>query len=314
MRNRIKKIVKPPKLNRGDTIGIVAPASSFDIENFKKGVKMLRSMGYRVKYERSIFNRCWSQSGHHKQRGYQINRMFADKQVKAIFCAKAGYGSIEILPYLDRKLLRRNQKIFVGYSDITLLLLYLQRFGRMVVFHGPVVSDEIYDGMDPVTLDYLLRALSQPEPLGAVMFPQLVSFRPGKASGILVGGNLSLIAASIGTPYSIGTLDAILFLEDVDENLEQIQNFLLRLRRAGKFKHIKGVLLGKMVDCFDTQNNLKVLINAIFKQYDIPILFGFPSGHRRKKGEPHITLPLGVRASIDAENSSLHIDEAAVTE
>ena len=305
-------VIKPPRLNRGDVIGIVAPSSSFDIENFKRGIKKLRLMGYKVKYERSIFNKCWSMPGHNKQRSFQINRMFADRQVKAIFCAKGGYGSVEILPFLNRKIIRRNPKIFVGYSDITILLLYLQKIANMVVFHGPVVSDEIYEGMNSVTLDYLLRTLSQTSPLGAVMFPQLTSFKPGKASGTLVGGNLSLIADSIGTFYRISTSGTILFLEDIGEDLKRIRNYLLRLRRAGVFKGIKGVLFGIMVDCFEVQENLRTLVNDIFKGYDIPILFGFPSGHKYKREAPHVTLPLGVKATIDADNLMLQIDEEAV--
>ncbi|MFC1514777.1 LD-carboxypeptidase [Candidatus Omnitrophota bacterium] len=312
MGKRSRSVTKPQRLNRGDTIGIVAPASAFDAENFKRGVSMLKKLGYRVKYERTIFNSCWSKPGHDQQRGLQINRMFADPEVKAIFCAKAGYGSVEIIPYLDKGVIRRNPKIFVGYSDITVLLLYLQKISNMVVFHGPVVSDEIYEEMNQVTLDYLLRTLSHALPLGPIMFPHLVSFKPGKATGTLVGGNLSLIAGSIGTPYKIATSGAILFLEDIAEDLENIKKYLLRLRRAGKFKKIKGVLLGMMVDCFEAQGNLKILINDIFKNRDIPILFGFPSGHTDKRGAPHVTLPLGVTATLDADNLHLHISEEAV--
>lgn len=269
-------------------------------------------MGYKVKYERSIFNKCWSKPGHNKQRASQINRMFADKKIRAVFCAKAGYGSVEILPFLDRKLIRRNPKIFVGYSDITILLLYLRKIANMVVFHGPVISDEIYDGMNSVTLDYLLRTLNQTLPLGSIMFPQLASFKPGKATGILVGGNLSLIAESIGTPYRVSTANTILFLEDIGENLENIRRYLLKLRRTGKFNNIKGLLFGIMVNCFEEQENLRQLANVIFKDYDFPILFGFPSGHKYKRNEPHVTLPLGVTATIDADNLLLQINEAAV--
>ena len=136
MAEQTKEVVKPQRLKQGDTIGIVAPASSFDIDGFKRGVKMLRKMGYRVKYERSIFNKCWSEPGHNKQRGFQINRMFADKEVKAIFCAKAGYGAADIIPYLNKRTISRNPKIFVGYSDITILLLYLQKIANMVVYNG----------------------------------------------------------------------------------------------------------------------------------------------------------------------------------
>jgi muramoyltetrapeptide carboxypeptidase len=153
---------------------------------------MLQNLGYRVYYERTILNKCWSQPGHDKQRAYQINRMFENKEIKAILCAKAGYGSTEILPFLNKRIIRNNPKIFVGYSDITILLLYLQKIADMVVFHGPVVSDEIYDGMHQLTLEYLMALFNEPKPLGELKFPQLIAFKPGKATGPLVGGNMSL--------------------------------------------------------------------------------------------------------------------------
>jgi len=133
-------LTRPRRLRRGETIGIVAPGWSFDPARFRKGVAQLKRLGFNVKFDRSIFSRYWSMAGHDEARAGQINRMFADKEVRAIFCAKAGYGSIRTIPYLDRNVIRRNPKIFVGYSDITILLEYLQRIANMVVFHGPVVA------------------------------------------------------------------------------------------------------------------------------------------------------------------------------
>ncbi|MFC1482981.1 LD-carboxypeptidase [Candidatus Margulisiibacteriota bacterium] len=308
----MKKLIKPQHLERGDTIGIVAPASSFDKDNFKSGLKFLRKIGYRVRYEHAIFNKCWSEPGHNKQRAAQINRMFLDPEVKAILCAKGGYGSTEIIPYLDHEIIRNNPKIFVGYSDITILLLYLQKIANMVVFHGPVVSDEIYEGMNAVTIDYLLRAVSQTTPLGHIMFPQLISFKPGKASGTLVGGNISLIIEAFDTPYDLDTKNTILFLEDVDESIDVLRDYFQQLQQKGKFENIKGLLLGEMTGCFEEREHLRELVTAIFKNHDIPILFGFPSGHTKKRGEPHITLPLGVGVTIDADNSLLVIKESGV--
>jgi muramoyltetrapeptide carboxypeptidase len=306
-------IIKPLRLNIGDTVGIVAPASSFDVDNFIKGVRKLRQLGFKVNYQRSIFNKCWSQPGHNKQRAVQINRMFSDKSIKAIFCAKAGYGSVEILPFLDKKIIRSNPKIFVGYSDITILLLYLQRVANMVVFHGPVVAGEIYQGMDEVTLDYLLKVLTRAEPLGVLEFGQMGSFKKGKSSGILTGGNLSLSAESLGTGFSLSTDAAVLFLEEVDENLDRIKECLLRLRRAGKFSNLKGIILGRMVDCFQARERFKALIIEIFQNYNIPIIFGFPSGHKNRKEQPNITLPLGVNVCLDADSPALEFTEPAVS-
>ncbi|MBN3041038.1 MAG: LD-carboxypeptidase [Candidatus Omnitrophica bacterium] len=312
MSSNQKQIIKPPKLKSGDTIGVVAPASSFDRDNFKQGVKVLRNLGYNVKYERSIFNRCWSQPGHNKQRAYQINRMFYDKDVKAIFCAKAGSGSAEIIPFLDKRVIRKNPKIFIGYSDITFILLYLKRVANMVVFHGPVVADEIYQEMHPLTLEFLNRLLTEPKPLGELKLPQLISFRQGKASGRIVGGNLTMVVEAIGTPFHIITAGCILFLEDINEKIEAIEDYLKRLRRAGFLKKIKGLVFGKVTDPSGREHDMRSLIEKILKGYDIPILYGFPSGHLQLRGGLNVTLPLGVMVTVNADELSLNLDESAV--
>jgi muramoyltetrapeptide carboxypeptidase len=311
----VRKIdpIKPGCLVRGDTIGIVAPASAFDRDNFKKGVAMLRGLGYAVKYERSIFNACWSKPGHNKQRGFQINRMFADTRVKAIFCAKGGTGSAEIIPHLDKRVIRNNPKIFVGYSDITVILLYLQKIANTVVFHGPIVSDEIYEGMNQLTLEYLFALCGRARPLGELKFPQISALREGRASGRLTGGNLSLIVEALGSPYYVETRGRILFLEDINESFETVRQYFFRLRRAGIFKKIAGLVFGRITDPAGGEYDVSGIVNEVFKGYDIPVLYGFPSGHLRLRGGLHVTLPFGVPVTIDSESLSLTIDEAAVT-
>lgn len=301
-------------MRRGDTIGIVAPAWSFDRENFKRGVDKLRSLGFRVKYDRKIFNKYWSMAGHDSQRADQINRMFRDRSVKAIFCAKAGYGSIRTLPYLDRRAIAENPKIFVGYSDITILLAFLHKTANMVVFHGPVVSGDIHDGMNPFTLKFLLKAITQPGLLGVIRSGNVRSFRPGTATGPLVGGNLSLIMSAIGTPFEIETDGRILFIEDVGEDLETIDNYLMQLKLAGKLEKVSGIIFGRMVRCVDHSGRkytIKDILSDILGDITVPVIYGFPSGHRIP-GEANITLPLGVYATLDADNKALVINEPAV--
>ncbi|MFH1505289.1 MAG: LD-carboxypeptidase [Candidatus Omnitrophota bacterium] len=304
-------MIKPKRIGIGDTIGIVAPASAFDIEKFHQGVKVFEALGYKVKYEQEIFDKEWAMPGHDEQHGAQFNRMFADKEVKAIFCAEAGYGSIGILSYLDKRIIRKNPKIFVGYSDITTILLYLQKLANMVVFHGPFVSGEIHERTHPLTIEYLFK-LFKAEPLGELRFPQLIAFKSGKATGRIVGGNMSLIVESIGKPYKIRTANSILFLEDVGEDLNTIKKYFSHLKYSGKFRKVKGILLGRMVDSSGKDHDLRNIIEKIFKNYDIPILYGFPSGHKRLSGELHVTLPLGVSATIDADELVLKINESVV--
>jgi muramoyltetrapeptide carboxypeptidase len=306
--------IRPRRLRQGDTVGIVAPAWSFDPENFRRGVEELKEMGFRVKYENAIFSNYWSMAGYDKERAAQINRMFSDKEVKAIFCAKAGYGSIRTIPYLDKKIISNNPKIFVGYSDITILLYYLYKIARMVVFHGPVVSGEMRPEMNSISRDCLLRAITQPEPMGSIECASLKILRPGRASGVLIGGNLSMVISAIGTPYDINTENKILFIEDIGEDLEVIDSYIMHLKLAGKLEKVKGIVFGRMVDCVDDSGNkytIKDIMDDNLKDMDIPIIYGFPSGHR-KPGDINITLPVGVSVTLDADKPALFINGAAV--
>jgi len=304
--------IKPQHLRKNDTIGIVAPAWSFNPEKFQIGVEQLKEMGFKVKYENSIFSTYWSMAGNDSQRASQINQMFADKEVKAVFCANSGYGSIRTIPYLNKKIIRDNPKIFIGYSDISILLCYLHRIARMVVFHGPI-SGEIRPEMNSISRDYLLRAITKPQPMGKIECASLNMLNPGKASGDLMGGNLSMIISTIGTAYEIDTENKILFIEDVAEDLEVIDNHIMHLKLAGKLKKVKGIIFGRMVDCTDHTGECTIadIIKDALKEFDIPIVYGFPSGHRLP-GDINITIPLGVRATLDADKLSLFINEAAV--
>ena len=311
---RAFKVCKPPALKKSDTIGIVAPAWSFDYTKFICGIEKLKSLGFKVRYDRRIFNKYWSMAGHDQERADQINRMFADKKIKAILCAKAGYGSMRTIPYLDKKVIRKNPKIFIGYSDITALLGYFYTAANMVVFHGPVVSGEIHNDMNPITLKYLLRAVTQTKPLGSVNVSGIKTLKKGKATGILVGGNMSLIMSTIGTPYEIDTRNKILFVEDIGEGLETIDDYFVQLRMAGKLKKIKGLIFGRMVKCIDYSSKkyaVKNILNDMLSDLNIPVVYGFPSGHRIP-GDINVTLPFGVSVTLDADKPKLIINESGV--
>ncbi|MBN2322780.1 MAG: LD-carboxypeptidase [Spirochaetes bacterium] len=307
MRESDTSVVKPPCLTEGDTIGVVAPAWSFETDRFMEGVRKLESLGFRVKYDPSIFSKYWSMAGMDKGRAEQINAMFGDSEVKAIFCANAGYGSIRTLPYLDRRVIRKNPKIFVGYSDITILLSYLRTVARMVVFHGPVVSGEIHEGMNKEALEFLLSSLQNTSTYGEIEANSCRTLRPGRVSGVLLGGNLSMLISSIGTPYEIDTRNKILFLEDINETLETIDNHFMQLKLAGKLKQIKGLLLGQMIGCRDTSGRnftIADVIDDVFGNREIPVLLGFPSGHQNDDGL-NITLPFGIDVTLDAGSKML---------
>ena len=315
MKESDSRVIKPRRLRKNDTIGIVAPAWSFDKGDFLNGVNMIKELGYKVKYDVSIFKKYWSMAGVDKWRAQQITSMFDDNEVKAIFCANAGYGSIRTLPYLDKRVIRHNPKIFVGYSDVTILLAYLRRIARMVVFHGPVVAGEIHEGMNQSSLDYLFKAITGTSSSGVIKNPSMRCIFPGRVSGILVGGNLSMLISSIGTPYEVDTGNKILFLEEINESLEAIDNHLMQLRLSGKLKHIKGLILGQLINCKDTSGNnftITDVIDDVFAGRNIPVIHGFPSGHHGRDGL-NITLPFGITVTLDAEQPQLIIHGAGVS-
>ncbi|MFC1643842.1 LD-carboxypeptidase [Candidatus Omnitrophota bacterium] len=312
-RSHYRKIL-PRHLKKGDTIGIVAPACHFDPVKFRKGVKHLKNLGYNVKFDPNIFKKYWTLAGKDGTRAKQINRMFADRNIKAILCAQAGYGSIRTIPYLDKRVLAHNPKIFVGYSDITVLLSYLQKAAKMVVFHGPVVSSEMHKKMNPGTLDSLIKIITRLRPLGEITYPGIRTLRPGKATAELIGGNLSLIIDTIGTPYDLNTDNKILFIEDVSEELEAIDSCLMHLKLAGKLNKVKGIIFGRMKDCLNfsgSKYSIKDVLDDMLHDVNIPIIYGFPSGHR-EAGELNITLPFGISVTLDADNKKVVFNEPAV--
>jgi muramoyltetrapeptide carboxypeptidase len=185
----------------------------------------------------------------------------------------------------------------------------------MVVFHGPVVAGEIHDRMNQTTLDYLFKAITSTSPTGIIKTPSLRSLLPGKTSGILVGGNLSMLISSIGTPYEVDTANKILFLEEINESLEVIDNHLMQLKLSGKLKHLKGLILGQLINCRDTSGSnfaIADVIDDVFGGMDIPVIHGFPSGHQGKDGL-NITLPFGITVTLDADTTQLIVHGAGVS-
>ncbi len=308
-----RRPIKPERLKNGETIGIIAPSGSFNKDNFKIGVKVLKDTGYKVKYNPMIFKECWSKPDFDEQRAHQINRMFEDKEVRAIFCAKGGYGSMRTIPHLDKKIIRKNPKIFVGYSDITALLSYIYSAVNMVVFHGPVVSGEISPKMNPNTFKYLFQMISSGEALGEIKSKSIKSLRPGKATGRLVGGNMSMFMNMIGTHHDMDTDGKIIFFEEVGEDKEIIDDYFVRLKLAGKLDRIKGIIFGKMTDCVEPSNisTLRSMLDDVLGDISVPVVYDFPSGHVGVS-DLNVTIPLGVSVTVDADEAKVIINESGV--
>lgn len=308
------RLIKPFGLVPGDRVGIVAPASSFERRGLKRAMEKLSWWGFdpvvpklTLKHARRPLEK--ERARRYQEKAMEIVRMFLDPTIAAVFCAEAGYGSIALIPFLEGVDLSPCPKVFVGFSDITILLLYFHMRYGWVTFHGPTVAQELYRGMPPTTEIALQEAITKRARLGDVYNRDLDVIREGEATGHLIGGNLARMLRTLGTSFEIDTNERILFIEEVDEGHIQIDGDLNQLRLAGKFEGIRGIVFSEMTGCmYGDRRAVKRYLRRYFRDAPYPVLFGFPSGH----GVENITLPIGVRARIGSNPPRLVIEEGAV--
>ncbi len=306
--------MKPPALRLGDTIGIVAPASNIKRELLKAGCEMLEHRGYKTFYRDSIFEQDLYFAGAVRRRARELEAMFQRQDVKAILCARGGYGSNYLLGALDLEVVRQNPKIFMGYSDLTTLMTYLADAVGLAIFHGPMLTK---DCVAPAGLAWnSCEAALGGAPawsLECARGSQVRPLVPGSAEGLLYGGCLSLLVASLGTPFEINTEGTILFLEDVNAKPFQIDRMLMHLKLAGKLAHVRGIVFGEMLDCVQGGSQdytLDQVVPRIVGDLDIPVASGLRAGHVTGS---NITLPMSIRASlaVDPQGVSLTFLEPA---
>jgi muramoyltetrapeptide carboxypeptidase len=306
----VLKPLFPPALQPGDTVGIIAPASGFNRERFLAGCERLRQMGYRPSYFDSIFDRDLYFAGSVQRRARELEDMFAREDVRAILCARGGYGSNYLLEEIDIAKVASHPKIFVGASDITTLLTWFLDAAGLVTFHGPMV-EKSFASPEGVDLASWSAATSSSAPWQIV--GDMEPLVPGAAEGILYGGCLSLLVESLGTPCEIKTGGTILFLEDVNAKPYQVDRMLMHLKLAGKLDGVRALIFGEMLDCrqsADQPYTLQEVITRVVGDLGIPVAFGMRSGHVTHH---NVTLPLGVRAALNVgETVRLEIKEAAV--
>jgi muramoyltetrapeptide carboxypeptidase len=305
--------IKPPSLRPGDTIGIVAPASNIKQADLEAGCAALERAGYRTFFFDSILEQDLYFAGSAARRARELEAMFARQDVRAIVSARGGYGANYLLKKLDFKKIRKHAKIFVGYSDLTTLLTYFGDAGNLVVFHGPMAAkDWSHDG--GVDLHSWQAALTRDAPWNVSLNAEVEGLADGEAKGILYGGCLSILVASLGTPYEIKTAGTILFLEDVAAKPFQIDRMLMQLKLGGHLNKVRGIVFGEMLDCRQTANQdytLQEVVMRVVGDLKIPVAYGVHSGHVTSG---NITLPLGVRASLTVRKKhvALKILESAV--
>ncbi|MDA0986027.1 MAG: LD-carboxypeptidase [Bacteroidetes bacterium] len=311
-------IIKPTALHRGDVIGIISPASPVSSdEKIEKGVQYLEQLGYRVKLGKHVRDTHGYLAGTDLHRAHDINSMFNDKQVKAIFCMRGGYGSPRLLPFINYKLIKQNPKIFVGYSDITALQLAIFKKTNLVTFSGPMVGVEMWNSFDSTTEGIFWTMLLSTKKFGILNREALnktLPIRRGRETGIILGGNTSLIASICGTQFLPSFKDSILFLEEVDEQNYRLDRLLNQISLNNVFEDSKGIVIGQLTDIMQkdlTQPFLTVeeILDGYFGKLKKPVLTNFSYGHVPKK----YTLPFGITARIDSGKNQIEILEGAVS-
>lgn len=300
-------MIYPCPLHNGDTIGLIAPSSPITQERLIKCINVITSLGFEVFLGKSAFESLNGYlAGSDETRANDMNRMFADPSIDAIFCIRGGYGSTRIMNMLDYRMIQRNPKIFLGYSDVTAFHLAFYQCSHLVTFHGPMVSSNMVDDFDSYTTDSLFEALSMPNCL-TFHNPQdtpIIPIVSGCAKGRIIGGNLSLVSPSIGTFYQPNFRNTILFLEDVDETLPRCDKLMQQLKNSGILTQVNGVLLGNFKGCMNPylpEYTMFDFFCDFFKNYNKPVFWGIQSGHDKPMG----TIPLGTLCTMDSQNSEI---------
>jgi muramoyltetrapeptide carboxypeptidase len=319
-------IIKPKTLRRGDAIGVVAPAGPVDRERMERALARVRVRGFRIKTYGDIYRSRGYLAGDDATRAAEVMAAFADPETAGIWCARGGYGVVRILDRLDFDVIRHNPKVFVGFSDITLLHIAIQQRTGLITFHAPNLQDGFGkpDDMPAANETALWQAVLATEEqlagpstvhcgytfdFGGIDRVELRAICTGVATGRLIGGNLAVICGVIGTPFEIETAGRILFLEDISERAYRIDRYLSQLKLAGKLSAVAGVLLGTFSYEDGEKADEQSDIHALFKEYleplGVPVLAGFPAGHERY----NLALPMGAGVKVDADQKTVAVCE-----
>jgi muramoyltetrapeptide carboxypeptidase len=286
-------------LQKGDTIGVVASSYSPRAGWLARGVRALERAGYGVIVDPELSTVRRYTRAEDERRAARFTEMWIDPRVHALIGGTGGYGAVRMLPYLDPSVFSAHPKSFVGYSDITVLHIWLERLAGLRAFHGPTVDDLIPSARD-VTTASLLTALTTPRPTTRMGRDVARSVRPGRAVGRLVGGNLALVQQTIGTPYEIDTTDAILFLEEVRDPMSFVDERLVQLRATGLLAKVRGIVFGHLSLDRSEEDEFEDFVLDLVSDLGVPVLMDFPAGH----DSPNLTLPLGTEVELVAEEAT----------
>lgn len=312
---------KPKRLSPGDKIGVVSPSSPLDRKSdLIRATEKLEKLGYQVVIAKNVDDQRGLVSATEEKRLADLHEMFSRTDVNAVFVTQGGYGSAQLIDRLDFDLIRRNPKIFIGFSDITSLHLAIQKSAGLVTFHGPGFGRFNDEELTDYTFEQMMKVLSSDVPAGIIPLADpkkwLYALRGGACEGELIGGNLTLICSSLGTPFEIDTRGKILFIEDLDIEPWIFDHMLCHLKNAGKLKDVVGVVVAECVNCvpyeykpgYYVDISLEDVLEYYLKPLGVPVLFGLPLGHTKDMA----TIPLGVRARLDADKKELTLLESGV--
>ena len=311
------KILKPYKLNKGDLVGIISPASSpEDLSKIEKGVKYLESLGYRVEVGKNAGQNFGYLAGSDEQRVSDLHYMFGKKEIKAIICVRGGYGSSRLLDKIDYSIIKKHPKIFVGYSDITALQMAFYKKAGLISFAGPMISVDFSDEINGFTEEMFWALITCNKKFGKIRNPDNEKFfilKHGKVHSELLGGNLSMLASLTGTEYFPCFDNKILIIEEINEEPYRIDRMLNQIRLQGIFEKIKGIILGRFVDCYETDQykkslSLNEVIDDYFGKIKKPIIYNFKHGHVAD----NITVAFGIKYKIITEDATIEMTESAV--
>ena len=316
-------LIFPSVLKQGDTVGVISPSTAVsDPDDIAKAKEALDYFGLKMKMAPHVIRGAGYKSRTVDERLEDLHNMFRDREIKAVFCIRGGYGSGQLLDKIDYELIKNNPKIFLGYSDITAMHLAIHKFSNLITFHGPV----LLSSFSTFTTTNFQKALFTTEPLGTLTNPDSQSnfrklhptrcIRSGTAKGKLIGGNLTLVCSTLGTPYEIDTQGKILFLEDVGEEPYRIDRMLTQLWLSKKLQAASGIVFGECSGCnYDKLESSRVwdysfgeVLDFHLSRLNTPVFSGLMFGHTSEQ----LTLPIGVEAEINSEIGSLTILESGV--
>ena len=305
-------LLMPNRLHIGDTVGVIAPASPPNQKYLQSGIEFLKESGLRVKVGKSVEKIYGYLAGADQERLDDLHAMFLDSEVKAIFCACGGYGTARLAAKIDYEMIKANPKIFWGYSDITFLHTAIRQETGLITFHGPMLGSDIgKEDTHPLSKEGFQQLFEPTNVDYTDRFSPLETLVEGVASGEIIGGNLSLLVSTLGTPFEIDTKGKLLFVEDVNEEPRSVDRMLNQLKMAGKLDDVNGIVIGDFCDCTPNRElslTLEEVINHYVVSANKPALKGFQMGHCN----PHVSIPLGVQATLNTHEKRLIVESGIV--